>query len=94
MSEIQSNSKLATVSYLSKVLTPIVTLIKSVQTSVMNIFSLPEGGEAGQVLIKTSDEDGAVEWSDGPTQIEENLKAYIDEKIETIVSDSIDDGEI
>ena len=95
MSEIQNNNKLATVSYLSKVLTPIVTLIKSVQTSVMNIFSLPKGGSAGQVLVKSTEIDGEVEWADAPTQIEENLKAYVDEQLESVdVSGTIDDGEI
>lgn len=64
MSEIQNNKKLATVGYLAKVLTPIVTVIKSVETKVMNVFSLPKGGAAGQVLAKTSDVDGAAEWVD------------------------------
>lgn len=94
MSEIQNNNKVATVSYLAKVLTPIVTLIKAVQTKVMSILPLPEGGEAGQVLVKTSADDGAVEWADAPTQIEENLKTYVDEKMETVISDSLDDGEV
>lgn len=94
MSEIHNNNKLATVSYLAKVLAPIVTLIKSVQTNVMNILSLPKGGVAGQLLIKKSDGDGEVEWADAPTQIEENLKAYVDERVELVVSDSLDDGEI
>lgn len=94
MSEIHNNNKLATVSYLVKVLTPIITLIKSVKTDVMNIFSLPKGGAAGQLLIKKSDGDGEVEWADAPTQIEENLKAYVDERVELVVSDSLDDGEI
>lgn len=64
MSEIQNNNKLVTVSYLAKVLTPVVTLVKSVQTKVMEIFSLPKGGTAGQVLAKTSDVDGEAEWVD------------------------------
>lgn len=94
MSEIQNNNKLATVSYLAKVLTPIVTLIKAVQTRVMSILSLPKGGVAGQVLVKKTDGDGEVEWADAPTQIEENLKTYVDEQIELVVSDTMDDGEI
>lgn len=64
MSEIQNNNKIATVGYLSKVLTPIVTLVKNVKTEVMNVFSLPRGGVAGQVLAKTSSVDGEAEWVD------------------------------
>ena len=94
MSEIQTNDKLTTVSYLSKVLTPIVTLIKSVQTSVMGILSLPKGGAAGQVLVKTSDGDGEVQWADGPVQIEENLKTYIDEQLESVEAGDMDGGVI
>lgn len=94
MSDISTNNKVATVSYLAKVLTPIVTLIKSVQTNVMNIFSVPKGGTAGQMLVKTSDNDGEFTWADAPENIEENLKNYVDEKMESIEPGSIDDGEI
>ena len=41
-----------------------VTLVKSVQTKVMNVFSLPKGGAAGQVLVKTSGVDGDATWAD------------------------------
>ena len=64
MSEIQNNNKVVTVSYLSKVLTPVVTLVKNVKTEVMNVFSLPAGGTAGQVLAKKSAVNGEAEWVD------------------------------
>jgi hypothetical protein len=64
MSEIQNNNKIVTVGYLSKVLTPIVTVIKSVETKIMKVFSLPAGGSTGQVLAKKTDVDGEVEWVD------------------------------
>lgn len=92
MSEIQSNEKLITVGYLAKVLTPVVTVIKSAETAVMNTISVPKGGATGQVLIKSSDADGEIQWADASTQIEENLKAYIDEAMQEY--SEIDDGEI
>lgn len=94
MNEIHNNQKVATVSYLAKVLAPIVMLIKAVQTKVMAILSLPEGGKAGQILVKNTDGDGDVVWSDGPTQIEENLKTYIDEQMQNIEAGDMDGGVI
>lgn len=81
MSEIQNNTKVVTVGYLSKVLTPIVTVMKSIETRIMKVFSIPVGGTPGQVLSKKTDVDGEVEWVDlsvdgvmdeQPTQDSEN----------------------
>lgn len=49
------------------------------------------------MLIKNSDTDGDVAWVDmsvDTEQVEDNLKAYIDEQIKLIEPDNIDDGEI
>lgn len=94
MSEIQQNNKLASVSYLAKVLTPIVSVIKSIEASVMRIVGVPVGGDAGDLLVKTSDDDGAVAWVDVKGELTESLKTYIDERIELVEPDNIDDGEI
>lgn len=94
MSEIQNNDKLASVSYLAKVLTPIVTVIKSVEASILKIVGVPVGGGAGQVLVKQSDTDGDVAWVDIESELTDELKAYIDEQIELVEPDNIDDGEI
>lgn len=99
MGEIRNN-KLTTVSYLAKVLTPIVTVIKSVETKVMALLGLPTGGTAGQILAKATDADGSVEWVDPPagstdtdealTQLEQSMKSYVDDTIEQ----ELDDGEL
>lgn len=94
MSEIQNNDKLASVSYLAKVLTPIVTVIKSIEASVLKIVGVPVGGGAGQALVKQSDTDGDVAWVDIESELTDELKAYIDEQIELVEPDNIDDGEI
>lgn len=94
MSEIQTNNKLATVSYLAKVLTPIVTAVKSMESKVENVSGLPEGGTSGQVLVKGSDSNGDVMWVDFKGEITEDLRAYIDEQIKMVEPDNIDDGEI
>lgn len=97
MSESMQKDKLVNLSYLSKVLSPIVMLIKAQETKIAHVFGIPIGGSPGQVLIKNSDTDGDVAWVDmsvDTEQVEDNLKAYIDEQIKLIEPDNIDDGEI
>ena len=94
MEDISQNKKLVSVSYLSKVLTPIVTMIKSIEASVLKIIGVPIGGGAGQVLVKQSDTDGDVAWVDVESELTEDIKAYIDEQITLVEPDNIDDGEI
>lgn len=94
MEDISQNKKLVSVSYLSKVLTPIVTMIKSIEASVLKIIGVPIGGGAGQMLVKQSDTDGDVAWVDVESELTEDLKAYIDEQIILVEPDNIDDGEI
>ena len=100
MSEIQNSGKLTTVGYLAKVLTPIVTAIKSVESAVMKLIGLPAGGTEGQVLVKVSEADGDVQWVDSDTvavvpegtvqDIKEDLMVYMDD----VISSSMDDGEL
>lgn len=97
MSEHLNKDKLASLSYLSKVQSPIIMLIKALETKILHIVSVPSGGSAGQILVKNTEIDGDVSWADvavDTEQVEDNLKAYIDEQIKLVEPDNIDDGEI
>ena len=65
MSETQDN-KLVTVSYLKKVMAPVVTIVKEVENSTANALTLPSGGSSGQIVVKKSGADGDVVWADLP----------------------------
>lgn len=72
-------------------------LIKALETKILHIVSVPSGGSAGQILVKNTEIDGDVSWADvavDTEQVEDNLKAYIDEQIKLVEPDNIDDGEI